>query len=79
LRAQWRITRAALRAWRGEAARARLRGQLAGLWGILRLLRARRAVQRSRRVSDADLLRVLTPLASPARAGENDGGEYGGQ
>ncbi|MGI6368899.1 MAG: glycosyltransferase family 2 protein [Anaerolineae bacterium] len=30
-RAQWRIAREALRAWRGKAARARLRGQLAGL------------------------------------------------
>ena len=31
--AQWTITRDAIRAWRGEAARARLRGQLAGLLG----------------------------------------------
>ena len=31
--AQWTITRDAIRAWRGEAARARLRGQLAGLVG----------------------------------------------
>jgi hypothetical protein len=62
LRAQARITREALRAWRGEAARARLRGQLAGLWGIPRMLRARRAVQRARRVSDADLLRILTQV-----------------
>ncbi len=59
LGAQWRITRDALRAWRGEAARARLRGQLAGLLGIPRMLPARRAVQRTRRVSDAELLRVL--------------------
>jgi GT2 family glycosyltransferase len=64
LRAQWRITRDALRAWRGEAARARLRGQLAGLRGIPRMLRARRAVQRTRRVSDADLLRILSPPAT---------------
>jgi GT2 family glycosyltransferase len=59
LGAQWRITRDALHAWRGEAARARLRGQLAGLLGIPRMLRARRAVQRTRQVSDAELLRVL--------------------
>jgi len=65
VRAQWRITRDALRAWRGEAARARLRGQLAGLWGIAPMLRARRAVQRSRRVSDAELLRILTPIDEP--------------
>jgi GT2 family glycosyltransferase len=63
LRAQWHITRDALRAWRGEAARARLRGQLAGLWGIPRMLRARRMVQQSRRVSDAELLSILTPVA----------------
>jgi GT2 family glycosyltransferase len=61
LRAQWHITRDALCAWRGEAARARLRGQLAGLWGVPKMLRARRVVQRTRRVSNAELLRVLTP------------------
>lgn len=69
LRAQWRITRDALRAWRGAAARARLRGQLAGLLGIPRMLRARRAVQRTRRVSDADLLRILTAPASVDETG----------
>jgi GT2 family glycosyltransferase len=63
LRAQWQITREALQAWRGEAARARLRGQLAGVRGIPRMLRARGAVQRTRRVSDADLLRILIPPA----------------
>jgi GT2 family glycosyltransferase len=63
LRAQWQITREALQAWRGEAARARLRGQLAGLWDIPRMLRARGAVQRTRRVSDADLLHILMPPA----------------
>jgi GT2 family glycosyltransferase len=63
LRAQWRITRDALRAWRGTAARARLKGQLAGLWGLPRMLRARRVVQRTRRASDTDLLRVLTPAS----------------
>lgn len=63
VRAQWHITRDALRAWRGEAARARLRGQLAGLRGIPRMLRARRAVQRTRRVSDAKLLEILSPPA----------------
>jgi hypothetical protein len=62
LRAQWRVTRDALRAWRGKAARARLRGQLAGLAGIPRMLRARRSVQRTRCVSDSYLLSVLTPI-----------------
>ena len=48
--AQWRIARDALRAWRGAAARARLRGQLAGLLGIPRVLPKRYAVQATRRV-----------------------------
>lgn len=64
LRAQLRISREALRAWRGAAARARLRGQVAGLRGIPRMLRARR--QRNltvpRRVTDDYLLSVLTPV-----------------
>jgi GT2 family glycosyltransferase len=50
LAAQWRITRDAVRAWRGAAARARLRGQLAGWLTWPRLLGKRRAIQRSRRV-----------------------------
>ncbi len=48
LGAQWRVTRDALRAWRGEAARARLRGQLAGLLGLPRVLGWRGKVQGSR-------------------------------
>jgi GT2 family glycosyltransferase len=60
LRAQLRITAEAARAWRGEAARARLRGQLAGLIGIPRMLRRRRAVQRSRIVGQAYVERILT-------------------
>jgi GT2 family glycosyltransferase len=51
LAAQGRISRDALRAWRGAAARARLRGQLAGWLTWPRLLRERRAIQCSRRVS----------------------------
>jgi GT2 family glycosyltransferase len=60
LRAQLRITAEAARAWRGEAARARLRGQLAGLIGIPKMLRKRRSVQRSRTVDRAYLERILT-------------------
>jgi GT2 family glycosyltransferase len=60
LGAQWAITMAALRAWRGREARARLRGQLAGLLGLPRMLARRRAVQASRRVSWAYLESVLT-------------------
>lgn len=50
MRAQWRVARDALRAWRGAAARARLRGQVAGLLGLPRVLTWRRAVQPTRRV-----------------------------
>jgi GT2 family glycosyltransferase len=60
LRAQGRVTRAALRAWRGREARARLRGQLAGLLGLPAVLRRRRATQLTRRVALADLARLLT-------------------
>jgi GT2 family glycosyltransferase len=63
----WRIVRAqidiaweALKAWRGEAARARLRGQLAGLWGLRQMLANRRVVQASKRVSDEYLESILT-------------------
>jgi GT2 family glycosyltransferase len=50
VRAQLRISRYALKAWRGEAARARLRGQLAGLFGLPRWLRKRRVIQTRRKV-----------------------------
>ncbi|MCS7282791.1 MAG: glycosyltransferase family 2 protein [Anaerolineae bacterium] len=60
LRAQFQLAWEALRAWRGAAARARLRGMLAGLLGIPRMLRKRRAVQRSRRVDRAYLESILT-------------------
>jgi GT2 family glycosyltransferase len=59
VRAQLRLTWEALRAWRGQAARARLRGQLAGLWGLPGMLRKRRNVQRTRRVSDEYLESIL--------------------
>ena len=60
LRAQLRITAEASRAWSGQAARARLRGQLAGVFGIPRMLRKRRAIQRTRVVSRAYLESTLT-------------------
>jgi GT2 family glycosyltransferase len=62
LRAQLRITAEALRAWRGAAARARLRGQLAGLLDIPRMLRKRQAVQRSRTVDQSYLESILTKV-----------------
>ena len=57
--AQLRIAADALRAWRGAAARARLRGQLAGLAGLPRWLAKRRRVQATRRVPEAYLLSLL--------------------
>jgi len=51
LKAQWRIFADALRAWRGAAARARMRGQCAALLTWPRMLGKRQAIQRSRRVS----------------------------
>jgi GT2 family glycosyltransferase len=62
LRRQWQITVEALRHWRGAAARARLRGQLAGLAGIPQMVRKRRRVQASRTVGRAYLERILTPV-----------------
>lgn len=62
MRAQLRISWAALRAWRGAAARARLRGQLAGLWGIRRMWPKRRQIQASRRLSDDSLTPRLSPI-----------------
>ena len=60
---QLRIAKEALKAWRGAAARARLRGQLIGLLlGIPRMLPKRRVVQRSRVVSRAYLEGVLTGI-----------------
>jgi len=59
VRGQWRIARDALRAWRGAAARARLKGQIAGLVGLWRWRRARRSIQAGRRVTDAYLESIL--------------------
>ena len=60
LRAQFRITIDALRAWRGPASRARLRGQIAGLLGIPKMLRKRRKVQQSRTVDELYLRSILS-------------------
>ena len=61
LRAQVAITRDALRAWRGEAARARFRGQLAGILGWPKMLSKRRTIQSTRRVPDEYIESLLTP------------------
>jgi GT2 family glycosyltransferase len=57
--AQLRIGWEALRAWRGEAARARLRGQLSALWNLRRMLAKRRTIQDNRVVSEEYLESVL--------------------
>jgi GT2 family glycosyltransferase len=62
LRAQLGITWQALKAWRGAAARARLRGQLAGLVLLFKMLPKRRRIQANRRVSDETLTAVLSPV-----------------
>ena len=59
LRAQAQIAWDAVRAWRGEAARARLRGQLAGLISLPRVLAWRRATQATRRIPIEDLDRLM--------------------
>jgi len=61
LQAQWAVMRDALRAWRGEAARARLRGQVAGLLGWPRMLKKRHVIQAARRVTDDYLNSLLAP------------------
>lgn len=57
--AQFSITRDALKHWRGKAARARLRGQLAGSLALPRYLRKRQATQALKRVSDAEIEKLL--------------------
>jgi len=72
LRAQLGITRDALKAGRGAAARARLRGQLAGWLGMPRFLRKRRAIQAARRVPLEAIEQMLLtpPPRSASSAGE---------
>ncbi len=70
VRAQIRLAWDALRAWRGEAARARLRGMLAGLWKLPLLWRKRREIQSKRRVSIEYLESILTPVPGEKRVGE---------
>ena len=63
IEAQLRLGQEAMRAWRGSAARARMRGMLAGLLGIPKMLGKRRAVQRSRTVDQAYLEGILTGVS----------------
>ena len=57
--AQLKITCEALKAWQGAAARARLRGQLAGLWYLPKWLAKRSTVQQKKSVSDSYLEGLL--------------------
>lgn len=62
LLAQLRISWSAIRSWRGAAARARLRGQLAGLRGLFTLRSARRQVQNNRRLPIDKVTELMTPV-----------------
>lgn len=60
LKGQWTVAWSALRAWRGASARARLRGQLAGLLTWPRWMGVRRVIQRQRRVTDEYIASILS-------------------
>jgi hypothetical protein len=57
--AQLLIAIDALRHWRGTAARARLRGQIAGLLGLPSVLRKRATIQPRRILDDFELARRM--------------------
>lgn len=59
VKAQRHRARVALESWRGAAARATLRGQLAGLANLPDALRSRRAIQARRTVSDKAIMALL--------------------
>ncbi|PID85516.1 MAG: glycosyl transferase [Chloroflexi bacterium] len=69
VRSQLNITREALKHWRGEAARARLRGQLAGLWSIGKMWHKRKQIQAIRRLDDETLTGRLSPVDAPPDGG----------
>ena len=68
VRAQARLGCEALKAWRGEAARARLRGMLAGLLTMPRMLRKRKAIQSARTTPLDEIEKLLSP-ATPENKG----------
>jgi GT2 family glycosyltransferase len=67
LRFQLKQLMDALRAWRGEAARARMRGMLAGVIGMPKMLRKRRKIQAGRKIAMDDLEAILWPPAAEDR------------
>jgi GT2 family glycosyltransferase len=62
VRQQLRLAWQAIKAWRGAASRARLRGMVRGVVDIPKMLRKRKRVQATRRVSIAYLESILTPV-----------------
>jgi GT2 family glycosyltransferase len=72
IRQQWSLFTKALRAWRGEAARARMRGMLSGVLHLPQLLKKRRLIQATRKVDDAYLLSLLLPPDLPQRHGDTE-------
>ncbi|MFQ3535716.1 MAG: glycosyltransferase family 2 protein [Aggregatilineales bacterium] len=62
LAAQSQTAWKALRAWRGAASRAKLRGMLAGLLGLPRMLKKRRLIQAHRRIGEEALEALLTDM-----------------
>ncbi|MEM9952647.1 MAG: glycosyltransferase family 2 protein [Chloroflexota bacterium] len=58
---QFELVLDALKAWRGEAARARLRGMVRGLLDLPSILRKRKAIQATRKVSIEYLDSILSP------------------
>lgn len=65
LMTQLQLAIQAAKAWRGEAARARLRGMWAALWALPKLLKKRAQTQKQRTVSDSDIERLLAPAQKP--------------
>lgn len=63
--AQRHLTHQALRHWRGPAARATLRGQLAGLWAMAKLWPQRRHLAATQRIPHDELTALLTPVDAP--------------
>ena len=61
-KAQLGITWLALRNWRGKAARARLRGQIAGILSIHKIRGWRKAGKEKTSVADEVLISVLSPI-----------------
>lgn len=64
IKRQLRLAYEAARAWRGEAARARLRGMVAGLRLLPQALKQRRTLQKTRTITIAELEARLTPVTT---------------